>query len=213
MTTSTYVIPCGAEKLDHAAPARQLYSSSHWQWQLAQVEAYAERMGGTVLVLSAQHGLVDLDQELLPYDTTLDDSESCITPSELADQLEARGLDCVMTFLPRAYLQLLKEAAQLTPLRATVINQFMGCRGIGDQRKVLRGLNTPTPAASLDDTTDLELRKLAADYRAAEQALADARQALADSCADANYRKGFSEYQLAKLTGFRRGTIRTWLGK
>ncbi len=62
------LVACCGEKADHPAPARELYQSHLFRLSLA----YAERiLGGEVYILSAQHGLVRLDQVLEPYDLSL----------------------------------------------------------------------------------------------------------------------------------------------
>lgn len=61
------VIQCGKAKLDHPAPARDLYISAPFRMARAAVE----RDGRPWLILSARHGLVPPDQVLKPYDRTL----------------------------------------------------------------------------------------------------------------------------------------------
>lgn len=61
------VVACSKSKLDRAAPARDLYTSPLFKLSLA----YAEEHCDKVYVVSAFHGLVELDQELRPYDRTL----------------------------------------------------------------------------------------------------------------------------------------------
>lgn len=61
------VVACSKSKLCHGAPARELYTSPLFKLSLA----YAEQHCDKVYVVSAFHGLVELDQELDPYDRTL----------------------------------------------------------------------------------------------------------------------------------------------
>ena len=61
------LVSCSAQKLSHDAPARELYCSSLFKKSLAYAEAHCEK----TYVLSARHGLVELDQVLKPYDQTL----------------------------------------------------------------------------------------------------------------------------------------------
>lgn len=72
------LVGCGKQKLTHAAPARELYTGPLFRSSLAVAEA---EFGADVWILSAQHGLVDLDEQLEPYDLTLDD----LTPESLQD--------------------------------------------------------------------------------------------------------------------------------
>ena len=64
-----HLVSCGAEKLEYPAPARDLYTGPLFTKQLA----YALAQGTPVYVLSAEHGLVDLDDVLDPYERTMED--------------------------------------------------------------------------------------------------------------------------------------------
>jgi hypothetical protein len=61
------IVSCSKSKLDRAAPARELYTSPLFKLSLAYAEQHCEK----VYVVSAFHGLVELDQELSTYDRTL----------------------------------------------------------------------------------------------------------------------------------------------
>jgi uncharacterized protein DUF6884 len=58
------LVSCSSEKLDHAAPARELYCSSLFRLALRYAEQTCER----VYVLSGLHYLVQLDEMIAPYD-------------------------------------------------------------------------------------------------------------------------------------------------
>ena len=66
-----YLIACSGKKLDRAAPARDLYQGQAFKFSLAA----AERVGADAVILSALHGLVELDQVLEPYNCTLADMD------------------------------------------------------------------------------------------------------------------------------------------
>lgn len=68
-TISIALVGCSGPKLDHPAPARQLYTSQLFRSTLA----LAEKRHDVVYVISAQHELVALDQEITPYDRTIAD--------------------------------------------------------------------------------------------------------------------------------------------
>ncbi|HEY6174417.1 MAG TPA: hypothetical protein VIX73_08245, partial [Kofleriaceae bacterium] len=61
------LVSCSAQKLDHAAPARELYCSPLFRKSLAYGEARCEY----VYVLSARHHVVALDTVLEPYEQRL----------------------------------------------------------------------------------------------------------------------------------------------
>lgn len=61
------VVGCGAEKLEHAAPARELYTGQLFRKSLAYAEARCDR----VWIVSAKGGLLALDQVVEPYNAKL----------------------------------------------------------------------------------------------------------------------------------------------
>lgn len=155
----TYVIPCGGDKLDHAAPARDLYVGRQFRHALVNVERLASmdedegRGPARVLVLSGLHGLIELDTELEPYDQRID-QPGAVTAEKLAEQALAFGIDWgadVYAFLPRAYLARLDAA--LRTLDVYVQDVYEACRGNGEQRRVLSIVGRPT-AAPADDRDD-----------------------------------------------------------
>ena len=61
------LVSCSAQKLDHAAPARELYCSPLFRASLRLAEHDCDK----VYILSALHHLVDLDCVIEPYDRVL----------------------------------------------------------------------------------------------------------------------------------------------
>jgi hypothetical protein len=76
------MVACCAEKGPARAPARELYRSPLFRLSLAYAE---EVLGAEVRILSAKHGLVKADQEIEPYDLSLNDFNGW----ELADWAHA----------------------------------------------------------------------------------------------------------------------------
>lgn len=144
MTTTTqtagdivYVVPCGADKLEHDAPARDLYTAAHFAKTLRTAERMAAADGGRVFILSAMYGLVDPDEQLTPYDLRMG-QRGCITTTELELQIRDKGLaeSSFFGLLPRVYREALEAA--LAPLHNGVADVYEGAaRGIGDQRHVV----------------------------------------------------------------------------
>lgn len=66
------LVSCSKQKLDHACPARELYSKSAL---FRKALAYARAHYDQVFILSAKYGLVHPDQELEPYDQSLNDMD------------------------------------------------------------------------------------------------------------------------------------------
>lgn len=121
------VIPCSGPKLDHAAPAGQLYTGSLHTHARRTADALTAH-GGTVLVLSALHGFLPLDQVIEPYDHTWKDTGS-VTVEELRAQATELGLaDAdVVLLTPGQYTQ---RAAAVWPQARTPLAHL----GIGQQR-------------------------------------------------------------------------------
>jgi hypothetical protein len=137
------VVPCGAAKVDHAAPARDLYTGSAFRHALRAAEGEAEATArdcgveAEVLILSALHGLVRLDQVLDPYNVKMGDADS-ITVDALAAQVPQVGMqwrDEVYAMLPKAYYSRLAQAAMQAEDIA-VQDVYEAAPGIGYQRGV-----------------------------------------------------------------------------
>lgn len=81
------LVGCVKSKLDHGAPARDLYISDYF----AKMRAYAEASRRPWFILSAEHGLVAPDQWLEPYEKYLPKTSSEYQRSwgrRVVDQLE-----------------------------------------------------------------------------------------------------------------------------
>jgi len=138
-TPTICIVPCGAEKAESPTKARDLYLSSTFRSVLAGAEEQCDK----VYILSAKHGLLDLDEEVAPYDTTMGaGDEEEISNEELAQQFEAiladhpETLVDVYTMLPKKYL------AKLDPIAREqdcyLQDSYEATRGIGDHRGVAR---------------------------------------------------------------------------
>ncbi|WP_330275845.1 hypothetical protein OG205_09335 [Lentzea sp. NBC_00516] len=145
-----FVIPCGGAKLFHQAPARELYTGSMFRFCLAvAVEeadlAAAAGHDAAVRILSAKHGLLELDTLVAPYDVVIS-SHYAVAATVVAEQLmdvTQTGRAEIYTFLPQAYLARLCQASELAGQRGgriSVNDLYWGSRGIGDQRRVLSEL-------------------------------------------------------------------------
>jgi len=149
----TFVIPCGGEKTAHAAPARDLYVGQMFKNTLAAAEKYAadraaEGQAVQILILSAKHGLLDLDTVVEPYDCEMMATRRKVNPASikveaLVEQLAERGLDgrCensdnVWAMLPAAYNARLDAALRVN--FCALNNVYDGADGIGFQRGVNR---------------------------------------------------------------------------
>jgi hypothetical protein len=156
----TYVIPCGGSKIAHAAPARDLYTGQMFRHALTNVERLAaldeaDGRAARILILSALHGLVELDTVLEPYDQRMDKA-GAVSVEVLAVQAETFGIGWddatergsqVYAFLPRPYLARLDAA--LRTLYVYVQDVYEATAGIGEQRRVLSIVGRPAELAEL----------------------------------------------------------------
>lgn len=123
------VVPCGAQKLDTAAPADQLYTSQHFQLTYRAACKIAADQDARVFILSALHGLIEPSTVLEPYDVKMGDAGS-IKPAALAEQLAAINATTITALLPRAYRLAMVRAG------AIVTDMYANAPGIGYQRRV-----------------------------------------------------------------------------
>ena len=137
------LVSCSSAKLDRAAPARELYTSTLFRLSLAYAEATCER----VYVLSAMHGLVELHRELEPYDFTL--------RTRAGAEVWAIGVAGELALLhgPRAELLLLAGARYCDPLTRELELRYGFARA--RMHQPLRGLQIGERLALLGPRAEL----------------------------------------------------------
>jgi hypothetical protein len=163
MNKTFYIIPCGGSKTATANKARDLYTGSMFKMGLAAAEAEARDMGGEVLILSALHGLVQLDTVLEPYDLKMGD-EGSVTAERVLEQARELGMETedmvdVYSFLPKAYFGVLDAA--LREIGVWAQDVYEADRGIGEQRHtcvVVR--DTPALPAELRPLEKLDINNI-----------------------------------------------------
>lgn len=128
------VIACTQQKQPGRAPARELYTSPNFRLMLRAAEKLAAEQAGRVLILSALHGLIELDEELDPYDLSMRQA-GAIAPAIVAEQLRRISPDGITALLPSKYAACLDKAAELAGL-AQPVELFADALGIGFQRGV-----------------------------------------------------------------------------
>jgi basic membrane lipoprotein Med (substrate-binding protein (PBP1-ABC) superfamily) len=88
------LLSCTKSKLDHKAPAQELYSASP---MFKKTLEYGKSLNpDKMYILSAKHHLVPLDKELAPYDKTLKEmpkDEKEAWGEETINQMKSSGLD------------------------------------------------------------------------------------------------------------------------
>jgi len=164
-TGITMVVPCSGAKLDHAAPARELYTGTMTQHTLAAAlhEVAQLDQPARVLILSALHGLVELDQVLEPYEMKMG-APGCVTVERLREQALALGMGWgpgelfedvpgeVYSMMPRAYYRVLYEA--LVEIDVWPHDVYSECKGILQQKRV--NVNVRKPIGEQAEETPAE---------------------------------------------------------
>ena len=88
MRKTVVLISCASKKLSHRARVGEMYTSTLFKLQLA----YARKLEpAAVYVLSAKHGLLDLDEQIDPYEMTLNTMsarEAKLWASEVLEQIK-----------------------------------------------------------------------------------------------------------------------------
>jgi hypothetical protein len=127
LTPGVVLVGCVKSKLDHGAPAKELYVSDYFR----KMRAYAEGTGVPWFILSAEHGLIGPEDWVEPYERYLPDMSREYRREwgqNVAAQLtEAMGpLDGVVVDIHAgsAYVESAEEA--LRPLGAVVVDQLQG---------------------------------------------------------------------------------------
>lgn len=151
------VIACSGAKLDHAAPAGQLYTGSLFRSSLLACEALqaAGQLDATV-VLSALHGLVPLDHQLAPYDVTWGDPVTVAVEQlghqvtellHVVDHVPDDAQLQLLPMLPKAYAAQLDRAVQLAGVDVLqLVNPLADARGLLSMRRTLRELREAAQA-------------------------------------------------------------------
>ncbi|MBA0053469.1 hypothetical protein E0L36_22095 [Streptomyces sp. AJS327] len=144
-TGHVYVIPCSGKKLDHAAPARELYRGSYFRacWRTAAALAGDDDL---VLILSARHGLAPVDKVLEPYDAQFG-NRSAVSDRVLAAQARLLGIEHareVTVLAGSAYVRAVRTVWPHAKAPLTGLN-------IGKQLQLLNELRTK---AELDERPD-----------------------------------------------------------
>jgi len=133
-TQPLIVIACTQQKLPHRAPAVELYTSPNFRLMLRAARKLADDQAGRVVILSALHGIVELEQELDPYDLSMRQA-GAISPAIVAEQLRRIDPDGITGLLPSKYAACLDKAAELAGLPEPV-ELLADALGIGYQRGV-----------------------------------------------------------------------------
>jgi hypothetical protein len=141
------VIPCSAAKLPHPAPAGELYTGSWHRLARSAADAIAGRSDARVVIMSALHGLLELDELVEPYDVSMASLAARTGPGtrqlavRVGEQLTKLTPATVTGLLPAAYRDVLAAAVVMSTLngapRPVTSWPLRDCPGVGYQRQRL----------------------------------------------------------------------------
>ncbi|MGW2465163.1 DUF6884 domain-containing protein [Streptomyces sp. NPDC001761] len=120
------VVPCGARKLDHRARAADMYVGSYHRACRRAAEALQP---DRLVILSAFYGLLDLGDEIDPYDVPHGHPDA-VTAPELREQAERLGLSALDPVVVLGGARHVCLAKTLWPHAHTPLT---GTRGMGEQ--------------------------------------------------------------------------------
>lgn len=146
MKADVVLLGCGKAKLDRAAPARELYTGNLFRASLRFAELRAG--GGPVYIVSAEHGLVELDQVVEPYEAKLANAaEGEAWGEKVFDELRRRH--------PRqGYMVILAGDLYARPLRKLAekawwnVEEPLRGLAIGGRLKLLKSWNAQPEAVA-----------------------------------------------------------------
>lgn len=148
-TRADYVIiPCGAAKGKTATTVAEMYTGSMFKDALA--TARQMFTDDRIFVISAEYGLLRLDDVIEPYDKKLGDPGS-VDSTTISMQLRDEGIrDAnILSLLPNDYHRLFQGGVDgplnANPNRITVEQYYSGARGIGEQKGRLKKLREENP--------------------------------------------------------------------
>ena len=122
------LIGCGKQKVDHPAPAKDLYTGS----QFKGARQAAEALGYPWAVFSAGHGVCDPDEVIDTYDRAPLRNPDEATPTErLRIRLALAEWDLIIALTTRTYTAMAERAAP-----GKVIPVLAGTKGMGYQRAI-----------------------------------------------------------------------------
>jgi len=122
------LIDCGKAKVDHPAPAKDLYTGS----QFKGARQAAEALGYPWAVINAHHGITYPDTILEPYEhPPMHGNERPTSLIELRTRLALAEWDVIIALTTRAYTA---QAERAAPGR--VIPVLAGTKGMGYQRAI-----------------------------------------------------------------------------
>lgn len=149
-----YLISCCKEKLPHSAEAQDLYQSDGFKKCLAEAFSYNP---DAILILSAKHHIVELNQVLEPYDVCLSDqsvndqkkwAEICIAELKLRFNLKE---DKFVILASESYYGYLIGQGRIENYEIPFITKKISCSSVSSNLSVIQNFLHNAGKAYCDD--------------------------------------------------------------
>ena len=137
------IISCGKKKADRQLQAKNLYTGNLFQRQLA----WAQRFGDRIQILSAKHGIIDLDKQLEPYDVTMtdlskDQRESLSTQVYFWYRNIHGDYDRIIVLGSKLYVGVIRDALEMADTSEIMLDPLQGLQ-IGQRISWLSQMEDP----------------------------------------------------------------------
>ena len=144
MINQLILIGCSKSKLDHQRPAYCLYTGDLFKKQMQYADDIlqpANQYNSKVMILSAKHGLLELDKVIKPYDLSLNDFNA-FELSRWASKVEQQINDLFIDFKSVVFLAGKKYREPLSSLLLSSFSPFkiqepLKGMGIGLQKQFI----------------------------------------------------------------------------
>ena len=151
------LVGCGSKKRSTASKAKDLYTSRYFKWK----RRFAEIYGDDWHITSAEHGLLDPDTVIEPYDKSLTNMDPAARrawgsdTSEELQGLEWEHVDVVILLMGQLYIEPIEPTLETFPV--TIGYPFDHTSGNVEQEQWLEKRVTEAKTAAPDETVSLNL--------------------------------------------------------
>ncbi|MCU4753459.1 hypothetical protein OB919_15955 [Halobacteria archaeon AArc-curdl1] len=142
--TDYVLVGCGKDKKDRRHQAKDLYKSGYFEKK----QDFAEELGDSWKIISAEHGLLEPEKEIEYYDTTIEDVDTKEWLSQISEQLDQvyggiSEFDRVWVLVGKRYLDNKDSTGRtlrnlLDSKDWTTVYPFNQTSGIGKQNRYLK---------------------------------------------------------------------------
>jgi len=151
------LVGCGSKKRSTAVPAKDMYTSRYATWK----RKFAEIYGDDWFITSAEHGILDPDTVIEPYDkslTNMEPAERRAWGSDTSDELQDldwEHVDVVVLLMGQLYIEPIEPTLETFPV--TIGYPFDHTGGNVEQEQWLEKRVNEAKTAAPDEPVTLDL--------------------------------------------------------